>query len=176
MATISKDDLVNAFSRLGELAMAEGEQIELLLIGGAAMVVAFNARPSTRDVDVLIVAPSERAKVRRLAERIAHERSWPADWLNEGAKGYVMEAVGDATILSRPGIIVRIPKLEQLLAMKLCAWRDDLDIADAARLLSELRGSRAEIWARISRYLQPRRELKAQYAFDDLWERFRDSS
>jgi hypothetical protein len=54
--------------------------------------------------------------------------------------------------------------------MKLSAWRDDLDIADAKRLLAELSGSREEIWQALEPYLIIGEQLKAQYAFEDLWE------
>ncbi len=62
--------------------------------------------------------------------------------------------------------------------MKLSAWRDDVDIADARRLLEdllqemlpEMSGNRAEIWQAVEPYLVPGDELKAQYAFADLWE------
>ncbi|HVT59579.1 MAG TPA: hypothetical protein VHR45_14400 [Thermoanaerobaculia bacterium] len=46
----------------------------------------------------------------------------------------------------------------------------DVDIADARLLLQEVRGTRAEVWNLIERFLVPGRELKARYAFDDLWE------
>lgn len=65
---------------------------------------------------------------------------------------------------------VRRPSFAQLLAMKLCAWRDELDIGDARRLLRELTGSKEEIWENVAQFLTPGRELKARYAFDDLWE------
>jgi len=54
--------------------------------------------------------------------------------------------------------------------MKLYAWRDDVDIADARRLLQEMPGIRDEIWQSVEPYLVPGNELKAQYAFADLWE------
>ena len=56
--------------------------------------------------------------------------------------------------------------------MKLSAWRDDVDIADARRLLTEIAssGSREEIWSLIEPYLVPGEQLKARYAFEDLWE------
>ena len=47
-------------------------------------------------------------------------------------------------VLSAPGIEVRSPDTAQLLAMKLSAWRDDVDIADASRLLDEIKGDRDE--------------------------------
>ena len=73
-------------------------------------------------------------------------------------------------MISAPGIEVRSPDTVQLLAMKLSAWRDDLDINDASRLLDEIDGERDEVWRMVERYLVPGDELKAQYAFADLWE------
>ena len=63
-----------------------------------------------------------------------------------------------------------MPSVAQLLAMKLCAWRDDLDVSDAKRLVGELEGTQKAIWQMIEPYLQPGCELKAKYAFTDLWE------
>lgn len=170
MATLKKAELVSALARLGELAVGAGVNIDLLLLGGGAMVLGFNARAATRDVDVVILAPADRVIVRRLSESVANERGWPADWLNEGAKGFVVGTSKTVDLISCPGLTVRMPSLEQLLAMKLCAWRDDVDIGDARRLLSEARGPRDVVWNLVAAYLQPGRELKAKYAFDDLWE------
>lgn len=57
--------------------------------------------------------------------------------------------------------------------MKLSAWRDDVDIADASLLLDEMKGYRDEIWREVGPYLIPGNELKAQLAFADLWEALR---
>ena len=53
--------------------------------------------------------------------------------------------------------------------MKLSAWRDDVDIEDARRLLQALQGDQEQIWAAVEPYLFPGTELKAKYAFLDLW-------
>ena len=60
--------------------------------------------------------------------------------------------------------------LTQLLAMKLSAWRDDLDVEDARKLLKECPGARADVWREVESYVVPGREMKARYASDDLWE------
>src|SRR6185312_13642276 len=111
----------------GQLAIESGIRIELLLIGGALMVLRFRARESTRDVDVAILAPADAQKVRDLARRVAEEYGWPDDWLNDGAKGYLVGLSSGPIVISAPGIEVRSPDTVQLLAMKLSAWRDDLD-------------------------------------------------
>ncbi len=67
---------------------------------------------------------------------------------------------------------VKAPAIEQILAMKLCAWRQDADIEDADCLLRQMTRcnlDRQQIWQLIEPYLIPGKELKAKYAFDDLW-------
>lgn len=174
MATIDKQDILSALTRMGELAAARGQPLDLLLLGGGVMVIVFGTRNATRDLDVVILSPSDKAQVRALAATVAEEKSWPSDWLNDAAKGFLTGPASGPVIFESHGIAVRRPTIEQLLAMKLCSWRDDVDVADARRLLQELSGSQDEIWERVKPFLQPGRELKATYAFDDLWEERHD--
>jgi predicted nucleotidyltransferase len=85
MATFTRKEIVQGMERLGQLAVQSGIKIELALIGGALMVLRFQARESTRDVDVAILAPGEAQRVRELARTVAAEHGWPDDWLNDGA-------------------------------------------------------------------------------------------
>lgn len=170
MATLERQEIVDALRRLGELADANGTPIELLIVGGAVMVLEFQARASTRDVDVVILSPSDPAVVRALARTVASERGWPEDWLNDAVKEFLVGSTVLTEVLSMPGIRVCRPSIEQLLPMKLCAWRDDVDISDATRLLQVLSETRDEVWRQVYPHLQRGRELKAQYAFADLWE------
>ena len=176
MATFTRKEIAEGIERLGQLAVKNGIEIELVLVGGALMVLRFRARESTRDVDVAILAPSDAQKVRELARRVAEEHGWPEDWLNDGAKGYLIGLSSGPVVLSAPGIEVRSPATAQLLAMKLSAWRDDVDIADASRLLEEMKGDRDEIWRKVEPYLIPGHELKARYAYADLWDGRRDNN
>lgn len=170
MSLLSQQEIAKALTRLGEIAQERGHQIELLAVGGVVMVLAYNARASTHDVDVFILLPKEAQIARKLAQRVAQEMEWPEDWLNDGAKGFLVGISQGPVIFSAPGIVVRRPEVAQLLAMKLSAWRDDVDIEDARRLLQELQGSQDEIWQSVEPYLVPGQQLKAQYAFLDLWE------
>ena len=56
MATINRQEIIEALGRLGQLAEARGTKIELALVGGALMVLLYEARESTRDVDAIILA------------------------------------------------------------------------------------------------------------------------
>ena len=142
------------------------------------MVLGFQARESTRDVDAVIISPREARVVRELAKQVAEEKDWPEDWLNDGAKGYLVGISVGPVLFHGLGIEARAPSLEQLLAMKLSAWRDDLDISDARRLMLEIKikGGKETVWHSIEPYLVPGDELTAQYAFLDLWESIDESA
>ena len=43
----TRDEIVQALIRLGELANAEGHALTLVVVGGAALVLRYNARAST---------------------------------------------------------------------------------------------------------------------------------
>ena len=90
MATFTRTEILEGLQRLGELAQEKGTTVQLTLMGGAVMVLAFEARLSTRDVDVFIRSPREARIVRELAKRVAGERDWNDDWLNDAAKGYLV--------------------------------------------------------------------------------------
>ncbi len=170
MATLTKLELIAGLTRVGELGLSAKEPIELLLFGGCVMVLVYESRLSTRDVDVVVLAPKQAHDLRAIARTVAIERGWAEDWLNDGVKGFVVGSSLGRVIFSAPGITVRCPAVEQLLAMKLCAWRDDIDIADAKRLLKDLPGTYNAVWNKTIPHLQPGRELTAEYAFRDLWE------
>ena len=138
MALLSQQDIIEALERLGQLAEADGYKLHLVIVGGAAMVLGYSARQSTHDIDALFLPPPEARIVRAWATIIAQEKGWPTDWLNDGAKGYLIGLSNGPILFEAPSIEVRQPAIEQLLAMKLCAWRDDVDISDAIHLLSKL--------------------------------------
>lgn len=90
MATFTRQEIIEGLERLGQLAAARGTSIKLALVGGALMVLRYEARESTRDVDAIILAPREASTVRELAQVVADEYGWPDDWLNDGAKGFLI--------------------------------------------------------------------------------------
>lgn len=170
MKLLSKEQILRAFSALAEELERRGSTAQLLIVGGAAVVLLYGARESTKDVDAIVVRPSEQTEVRSAAESVAPTLGLPADWLNDGAKGYLHGVAPGAVLFSKPSLVVQAAAPAQLLAMKLIAWRDDLDIDDARLLLNHIQGEREDVWAQVAPFLPPGRELKAQYAFADLWE------
>jgi hypothetical protein len=86
------------------------------------MVLGYDARQSIK-ISTRCLPPEARV-VRAWATIIAHENGWPEDWLNDAAKVYLTGISNGPVLFEAPGIEVRQPAIEQLLAMKLCAWRD----------------------------------------------------
>jgi hypothetical protein len=118
----------------GELA-AQQVQGEICLYGGAAMCLAFKARPATRDVDA-VFEPTR--SIRQAAHRIAERHGWDDSWLNDAVKGFVVEHPR-RVLLDLGSLKVTVPETEYLLAMKCLAARvDATDRADVRFLIRHL--------------------------------------
>jgi hypothetical protein len=143
-AVLERATIVSALARLAELLRREGIEGELCLLGGTVMVLAFDARPSTKDVDAIFEPVSE---IRRLSAVVASELSLPEEWLNDAAKGFVSarHEVSATDLPQFPGLRVVAPTPEYLLAMKCMASRIAVgaggpdDVADIRFLLRHLR-------------------------------------
>jgi hypothetical protein len=174
VANLTRDDIINAWTRLGELAHADGKSIDLIVIGGAVMAVYFQSRASTADVDGIFAPAPE---TRRWAQTVADELGLPSDWLNDGAKGYLTVESAGPVLHRSAGIVVRTVALAHLLALKLMAWRDDVDFRDALRILQALQeeagtdcSSPGKLLELVDPYWVPSQRMKASYALEELWE------
>jgi hypothetical protein len=122
----------------------------------------FGTRESTKDVDAFAVSPGADARLRQAAAEVTSRLGLPSDWLNDASKGYAHGVTFGPVLFQSPTLTVRSASVPQLLAMKLSAWRDDLDIEDARRLLRECAGEREVVWNAVAPHLVPGRELKAE--------------
>ena len=109
-----------------ELASAE-TQGELYLVGGAAMCLAYAARPSTEDVDAYFRPTRE---VREAALRVSARAGTPEDWLNDAVKGYLSERGDYRPWLELSHLRVMLAQPEYLLAMKCLAFRIGAEFHD----------------------------------------------
>lgn len=154
---LSKEQIIAALAALnGKLATREVTG-ELCIFGGAAMILAFDARQSTRDIDGVFVP---KAVVSNAVNEVAEEMALPPDWLNDGVKGWASEA-GDLVADGMPQfshLRVLRPSASYLLAMKCMAARTgDYDTtgdrADVTTLIGHLKLDSAEdILALVCRY------------------------
>jgi hypothetical protein len=124
----SGKELERMLALLNEQLQKNGVTGEICIVGGAAMILAFGSRASTRDIDALVVAP---ASVRTAVAQVAEANGISPNWLNDGAKGF---APGQSTelkeILKFSHLRVVAPPAEYILAMKCLAARVGLDEHD----------------------------------------------
>jgi len=119
---LSKEEIIAALDRLNDY-LAEANVIgEICLFGGTAMVLVFNARLSTRDVDAIFMPA---ALMRDLAAKVAEERGLSTTWLNDGVKGFQSNKpeVTQDSVPQFSHLRVYRPSAEYLLAMKCMASR-----------------------------------------------------
>lgn len=141
---LSRQRLLAALRRLGELARAEGIVLELSLYGGAVFTLVYGSRDSTKDVDALI-RPADAGA--RLAAVVAREHGLAEDWLNDGVRQFVAAREEKRRLPAEdfgPGLRVSAPTAAYLLALKLRACRPRLpgyggDEEDIAFLLRKIR-------------------------------------
>ena len=112
----------------------------IYVVGGAALMLGFDARQSTHDVDAMV---TPRTPVLLVAAEIAERRNLPEDWLSTAAATFVppySEDPNPTIFLQEGGVRVEIASAERLLAMKIHASRGRQDIDDI-RLLLRLTGT-----------------------------------
>lgn len=121
------------------------------VIGGAAMLLAYNSRTITRDIDA-IFAPD--GPVVDAVREIAREKQWPSTWLNNQAAAYTARNPDEGlAVFDHPHLQVMATPAAHLLAMKVLAARSDRDADDALILLQHLKIDTAEaVWQIIGRY------------------------
>lgn len=163
--------MLRAFHALNDELAREGIRGEVGVVGGAAMVLAFNARESTRDVDA-VFDPS--GKVRDAAVRVANAQRLPADWLNDAVKGYMpVDTEPRSILLSLPHLSVWTPPPQYLLAMKAIAARfDSNDAADLRTLIQHLGLRRVDDVLEVVERYYPRNQIppKTQFFLEEIFE------
>jgi hypothetical protein len=144
---LSKRDILTLFEALNEELRAVDVKGQLNVAGGAVMCLAFDARPSTRDVDASF-KPS--VAVLEAAARVAARHGVQDFWLNDAVKAYVSDRGSFAPFLERSHLKVFCATAEYMLAMKCLAmrigegYRDEEDIRYLLRHLGLRRLADAE--------------------------------
>jgi hypothetical protein len=120
--TFTEDKIVAALDALEKRLKEKGVTGELCIFDGATMILAFDARESTPDVDAVFVPKME---IHNEAARVAEAMGLPASGLNDGVKGFVASG-GDLTTDDMPqweNLRILRPTTRYLLAMKCMAAR-----------------------------------------------------
>lgn len=173
MKPLSKENILNYLRELSDEIGKENLKGEILLFGGAAMVVAFDARPSTRDVDAIF---QPKSKIYEMSKRVAERHDLPEGWLNDSVKGFIRTDAFDYNLLIRfENLSVYMPEPEYLLAMKSISMRigvESSDIDDIKYLIDHLEIKTPEDVFDIIKKYYPRDQVppKTYYALEEIFE------
>jgi hypothetical protein len=134
-------------AELGERLSGRGIEAEIYVVGGAAMMLAYDRARITRDIDAVGVPQEEiDAEVRAMA---VDHRDLDPDWLNARVLPMLPRGVDGERlqVLGGPGLTVNVASPKWLLAMKAKAARGRRDLDDIW-VLCQVLGLRAvdQVW------------------------------
>lgn len=152
---MNKDDIEKYLRMVGQELEEQGLTLELLLLGGAVMVIEVGNRDSTYDIDTFFL--SDFTAIMQAAATVAGREGLPDGWLNSVAAGFTYGFIRPPERhlwKTFPGLSVYLPSLEYLFVTKLMAHRLK-DRADIAALMGKLGiEQRKDALALIEKYVQ----------------------
>ena len=165
----TKEQVLAALKRLGELAKEKSIQLNLCIYGGCAMMLAYDRKRITRDVDAVIQPLS---KIQPIVRIVAQEQGLPEDWINDEVKQFLgtRQSIRELPI-ELPGLQITVPTAGYLLAMKAMACRralpgykgDEEDLRFLIRKLEIVKIAQIQAW--IDKYYPDDVPSKANQAF-----------
>ena len=133
---MDKQEILKNLHRLNEELALKKIEGEICVFGGAFMVLTYNSRKSTKDIDAVFAPKNEFYQaVRSLSDRY----NLNPDWLNDSVKGFIYSDFEKHLYLELSNLKILTPAPEYILVMKLMADREDsYDEQDIKTLLQEL--------------------------------------
>ena len=167
---MNKEDIEKYLRMLGHELQQQQVTGEILLAGGAVMLLVVQNREVTKDIDAYF--PPEQAEIIREAARVIADREGLAyDWLNDGVKGFFYTQPPTQKWAEFPGLRVYFTSLDYLFAMKVVAGRPQ-DIDDIKALAPQLNISNAEEALVIVKKYVPEQLLvpRIEYIIEEIFE------
>jgi len=136
---MDKNELIKIISELDDSLTSS---FDMVLIGGAAMILYFGAKRTTRDVDVFILRGGA-SELRQAVKLVADNRELPDNWLNDAAKGFAGVLLSDFYHRLIPldykfnNIRLYVLGIPELVALKIIALREQ-DLEDLELLLPKM--------------------------------------
>lgn len=147
---LDRNRLNEALTLLGCDLARRGLLVELAVYGGSALILQFDWRRMTQDVDALVRDGHDAAKLGPSLALVARRMGLQDDWLNNAVGMFtpleepdeLFEFSGNYPPDDQPGLRVVVANPRYMLAMKLLALksldRGDRDLDDARKLAEHL--------------------------------------
>ncbi len=159
---MTAEEIEKYLSEINDELAAQDIIGEICIYGGAAMCLAFKARPATKDVDAIF----EPVKIIRGAiNKISEKYNLNDGWLNFAVKIFVVEHAKNV-LLDLSNLKVYVPTADYLLAMKVLALRaESFDANDVRFLIKHLNLKKVKDILEIVADYYPKKSVKPETKF-----------
>lgn len=147
---------------------------DIVIIGGAAMILHYNAARATNDVDILLLRGGKN-ELQKAMKLISEEHGLPENWINDAAKGFADILLPDfyhrlvSLDYGLKNIRLYVLGISEQVAMKIVALREQ-DLEDLDILLPRMDESDKKILVKIMNHLNTIRSdwaLKIRYFLEE---------
>jgi hypothetical protein len=133
---LDRGDIRRLLHEIGTELAANGRTAEIAIYGGAALILTFDHRDPTRDVDYVWVSGDTDA-VAEAADKVGAAHGMEPGWFNDAVSMFVSdhpetEFLGDFPAGNGGGLRVFLASPRYVLAMKMMAMRSSLETNDFA--------------------------------------------
>jgi len=166
---MTREEIEKYLRMLGEELLKRQLTGEIVIVGGAYMLLVIQNRETTKDVDAYLAV--EPQAIREAVRVVADREGLPSDWLNDGVKGFFYTAPSTHLWAEYPGLRIYTATADYVLAMKVIAGRPE-DVVDLRALIAHLGiQTAAEALTIVARYVPDRLiPPRAQYLVESLFE------
>ena len=136
---LDKKIMLKSFKRIAEIAKEKNIRFEILIFGGAAMVLSLESRNTTQDIDVKVTG--DKNELFSISLDVGEEFGFDPGWLNYAVTMFASKHKEEASILfSSDNFTVMVASPRYILAMKVLALRVNYshDIEDIKFLIKYL--------------------------------------
>lgn len=146
LKNLTKDNLNEYFNELSKVIKKQygkSANVELIVVGGASVLINYNFREATRDVDAIIMS---RSSIKEAINKVGDKYGLENNWLNndfQHTKSYSPKIIGHSKYYREFNQVLTIRTVgdEYLIAMKLASLRPyKNDMSDIVGILNSEHG------------------------------------
>ena len=169
MHQMNAGEMRSHLRELGSRLKAKGIQGEILLAGGAVMVLVVKSRDSSVDIDAVFVHAG--VEIRAIAAEMARDLGLAPSWINDHVKVFIGKKAPTVVLYRLPGLTVSMVSLEYMFYLK--AWADDPKDFSDLRALARRLGLRneAEAYRIVAKFSDGALPGNVQLRLEALFER-----
>ena len=140
MNEFTKEDILENLEEIAKRLKSMNKTADVAIYGGSAIILLWEFRKSTRDIDIIIRNGEE--EIKNIAKDIAVEKNYPEGWLSDQVKTFSSINAEKKLFLEipkdEPSLRIFTPDPKYLLAMKCMAMRHETDTFDIKNLMKML--------------------------------------